>query len=169
MELKKQLEDRIRDMEEVSKVFGIEPFDIYFLGGAACILGGYTERATRDFDFVDLDYSSKLGRVFVQLRDFDMLEYNSTLLSPKYKERARKLDRFKYLNVYLLSIEDIIVSKIIRLEQKDIEDIDILIKKADKGSIDQIIDEVLTRDDLFESKKERFTKQLSRFKERYHV
>ncbi len=33
MELKEQLEDRI--------------FDIYFLGGATCILGEYTERATR--------------------------------------------------------------------------------------------------------------------------
>ncbi|NLY46588.1 MAG: hypothetical protein GX053_11490 [Tissierella sp.] len=169
MELKRQLEDRIKDMEEVSKVFDIEPFDIYFLGGAACILGGYTERATRDFDFIDLDYSAKLGKVFVQLRDFDMLEYSSTLLSPKYKERARKLDRFKFLNVYLLSIEDIIVSKIIRLEQKDIEDIDILIKNADKDLINQIIDEVLSRDDLYESKKAQFTKQLPIFKGRYHV
>lgn len=169
MELKKQLEDRIKNMEEVSKVFDIEPFDIYFLGGAACILGGYTERATRDFDFIDLDYSAKLGKVFVQLRDFDMLEYNSTILSPKYKERASKLHKFKYLNVYLLSIEDIIVSKIIRLEQKDIEDIDILMDKANKGLINQIIDEVLERDDLYESKKEHFTKQLPRFKERYHV
>ncbi len=169
MELKRRLEDRIKDMEEVSKIFDIEPFDIYFLGGAACILGGYTERATRDFDFIDLDYSARLGKVFVQLRDFDMLEYSSTLLSPKYKERATKLAKFKYLNVYLLSIEDIIVSKIIRLEQKDIEDIDILIDKADKDLINQIIEEVLARDDLFESKKEHFTKQLSRFKERYHV
>lgn len=169
MELKQQLEDRIKNMEEVSKVFDIEPFEIYFLGGAACILGGYTKRATRDFDFIDLDYSAKLGKVFVQLRDFDMLEYSSTLLSPKYKERARKLNRFKYLNVYLLSIEDIIVSKIIRLEQKDIEDIDILIDKANKDLIDQIIDEVLARDDLYESKKKQFTKQIPKFKERYHV
>ena len=169
MELKQKLEDRIKNMEEVSKVFDIEPFEIYFLGDAACILGGYTERATRDFDFIDLDYSAKLGKVFVQLRDFDMLEYSSTLLSPKYKERARRLNRFKYLNVYLLSIEDIIVSKIIRLEQKDIEDIDILIDKANKDLIDQIIDEVLARDDLYESQKKQFTKQIPKFKERYHV
>jgi hypothetical protein len=90
MGIKKQLEDRIFDMEKVAIAFDIEPFDIYFLGGSACILGGYTERATRDFDFIDLDYSSKLGKVFVQLRDFDMLEYESTMISPKYKERAKK-------------------------------------------------------------------------------
>ena len=169
MTLKKQLEDKILDMEKVAKIFDIEPFDIYILGGAACILGGYTERATRDFDFIDLDYSSKLGRIFVQLRDFDMLEYKSTLISPKYKERAVKLEKFKYINVYLLSVEDIIVSKIIRLESKDIEDIDNLIYIADKDLINKIIDEVLSRDDLYESKKEQFIKLLPKFRERYNV
>ena len=169
MEIKKQLEERIFEMEEVAKVFNIDPFDIYFLGGAACILGDYTDRATRDFDFIDLDYPSQLSRVFVQLRDFDMLEYESTLISPKYKKRAMKLDKFKYINAYLMSPEDIIVSKIIRLEGKDIEDIDELIKVADKELINRIISEVLDRDDLFESKKEGFKKQLKQFKERYNV
>ena len=118
MDIKKQLEKRIFEMEKVARLFEIEPFDIFLLGGAACILGDYTDRATRDFDFIDLNYSSKLGKVFIHLRDFDMLEYESTLISPTYKERAIKLDKFRYLNIYILSIEDIIVSKIIRLEQK---------------------------------------------------
>lgn len=98
-----------------------------------------------------------------------MLEYESTLISPKYKERAIKLDKFKYINVYLLSPEDIIVSKIIRLETKDIEDIDRLIKVANKELINEIIDEVLIREDLFESKKEEFIKKLKGFKEKYYV
>ena len=169
MELKKQLEDRIFDMEKVAIAFNIEPFDIYFLGGAACILGEYTERATRDFDFIDLNYPSGLGRVFVQLRDFDMLEYESTIISPKYKERAIKLNKFRYLNVFLFSPEDIIVSKIIRLEQKDINDINELIDIADKELINQIIDEVLLRDDLYESKRNRFIKELPQFRKRYYV
>lgn len=169
MGVKKQLEEIIFDMEKVAQVFDIEPFDIFFLGGSACILGGYTERATRDFDFIDLEYPSKLGRVFTQLRDFDMLEYESTLISPKYKERATKLDKFNYLNIYTLSPEDIIVSKIIRLEEKDIEDIDQLINLADKELINRIIDEVLSREDLYESKKEQFIGQLPKFKERYYV
>ncbi|HHY77938.1 MAG TPA: hypothetical protein GX498_05465 [Clostridiales bacterium] len=169
MELKKQMEQNIYDMEKVAQLFEVEPFDIYLLGGSACILGGYTDRVTRDFDFLDLNYPSKLGKVFAQLRDFDMLEYESTLISPKYKERAKKLEQFKYLNVYILSIEDIIVSKIIRLEQKDIEDIDELIKVADKKLINKIIDEVLERKDLYQSKKDMFLKQLSIFRERYNV
>lgn len=169
MDLKKQLEDRIFEMEQVAKVFEIEPFDIYFLGGSACILGGYTDRSTRDFDFVDLEYSSRLGKVFIHLRDFDMLEYNSTILSPFYKDRAVKLDQFTYLNIHILSVEDIIVSKVIRLEDKDIEDINKLILSADMNKIESIIEEVLTRDDLFESKKMEFIKKLKTFKEMYYV
>lgn len=32
------------------------------------------------------------------LRDYDILEYQSTILSPTYKERAVKLKEFKYIN-----------------------------------------------------------------------
>ncbi len=156
-------------MEKVAKAFDIEPFDIFFLGGVACILGGYSTRATRDFDFIDLNYSSKLGKAFVQLRDFDMLEYRSMVLSPTYRDRAIKLENFKYINVYILSLEDILVSKIIRLEEKDIEDIDNMIEKTDKGLINDIIDEVLQRDDLYISKMKRFLEMLPKFRERYHV
>ncbi len=169
MKIKKQLEEKLYEMEKVAQVFEIKPFDIYFLGGSACILGGYNDRATRDFDFIDLNYSSDLGKVFVHLRDFDMLEYESTLISPLYKDRSIKLKKFTYLNIHVLSIEDIIVSKIIRLEEKDLQDIDILIKSADKKLITKIIKEVLERADLFESKKEEFRRKLNIFKERYNV
>lgn len=169
MGLKTQLEERIWDMEIVAQTFHIEPFDMYFLGGSACILGGYTERATRDFDFIDMNYPSKLGRVFTMLRDFDMLEYESTLISPTYKNRAIKLNKFEYLNIYLLSPEDIIVSKIIRFEKKDIMDIDTLIKLSDKKLINAIIEEVLLRKDLYESKKNQFINKIPQFRKRYNV
>ncbi len=150
MMIRKQLEENISDMEKVAELFDIEPFDIYLLGGSACILGGFIDRATRDFDFIDLNYSSKLGKAFTQLRDFDMLEYQSTLVSPKYKESATKLSKLDYLSVYLLSVEDIIVRKIIRLGEKDLQDIDQLMRSANKKLINQIIDEVLSRNDLFD-------------------
>lgn len=169
MGIKKQLEERIFEMEKVAKLFELDGFDMYLLGGAACILGDYTERATRDFDFIDLDYSSRLGKAFVQLRDFDMLEYESTLISPRYKDRATKLNQFKHINVYLLSSEDIIVSKIIRLEEKDREDIDELIKIANIELLNKVIEEVLSRKDLYDSKRSQFIKQLSKFREMYNV
>lgn len=159
----------LHEMEEVTKLFKLEPFDIYIIGGGACILGDYTSRATLDIDFIDLGYPSKYGKVFALLRDYDMLEYQSTLLSPKYKERAIKLDEFKYINVYILSKEDVAVSKIIRLANKDIEDLNQIIPKCKKEVLNSIINEILNREDLFESKKEGFIKNLKKFREMYDV
>lgn len=159
----------LHEMEEVTKLFKLEPFDIYLIGGSACILGEYTNRATLDIDFIDLGYPAKYGKVFVLLRDYDMLEYESTLLSPNYKKRAIQLEEFEYIHVYILSKEDIAVSKIIRLAQKDIEDLDQIIPQCNKDVLNEIIEEILNREDLFESKKKEFEKKLNIFREKYRV
>ena len=99
--IKENLLQTLHEMEEVTKLFKLEPFDIYIIGGSACILGEYTTRATLDIDFVDLGYPAQYGKVFTLLKDYDMLEYQSTILSPKYKDRAEKLGEFKYINVYI--------------------------------------------------------------------
>lgn len=161
--------ETLKDMEKVAQVLGVKPFPIYLLGGSACILGRYTDRATRDFDFVDLNYAAVLGKVLRHLSDYDMLEYESTILAPSYMERAKHLEEFEYLQIYILSREDIIVSKIIRMASKDLEDIDNLIERSDKELISKIIDEVIQRTDLFDSKRKAFLKNLDGFRERYHV
>ena len=167
--VKDNLIEVLHEMEDVTKLFKLEPFDIYLMGGSACMLGEYTTRATMDVDFVDLGYPAKYGKVFVLLRDYDMLEYESTLLSPTYKGRAIKLKEFKYINVYILSKEDVAISKIIRLAEKDIEDLNQIIPKCDKKILNEIIDEIINRDDLFDSKKEGFLNNLKIFKEKYNV
>ncbi len=167
--IKDNLLEVLHEMEEVTKLFKLEPFDIYLIGGSACMLGEYTTRATMDVDFVDLGYPAKYGKVFVLLRDYDMLEYESTLLSPTYKERAIKLENFKYINVYILSKEDVAISKIIRLAEKDIEDLNQIIPKCEIKTLNKIIDEIINREDLFESKKAEFIKKLKVFREKYNV
>lgn len=167
--IKDNLIEVIHEMEEVTKLFKLEPFDIYIIGGGACILGEYTTRATLDIDFVDLGYPAKYGKVFVLLRDYDMLEYQSTILSPNYKKRAIKLEEFQYINVYILSKEDIAISKIIRLAPKDLDDLDQIIPNCNKEVLNKIIEEVLNRDDLFESKRSEFEKKLKIFREKYDV
>lgn len=159
----------LHEMEEVTKLFKLEPFDIYIIGGSACMLGEYTTRATLDVDFVDLGYPSKYGKVFVLLRDYDMLEYESTILSPTYKERAIKMEEFKYINVYILSKEDVAISKIIRLAEKDLEDLEQIIPNCNKEILNSIINEVINREDLFESKKSEFIRKLEIFREKYNV
>lgn len=167
--IKSNLLEVLHEMEEVTKFFKLEPFDIYILGGSACILGEYTTRATMDIDFIDLGYPSKYGKAFSLLRDYDMLEYESTILSPTYKQRAIKLDSFKYISVYILSKEDIAISKIIRLTEKDIEDLNQIVPKCNKTLLNNIIEEIINRTDLFESKKNEFLKKLKIFKEKYNV
>lgn len=167
--IKDNLIEVLHEMEEVTKLFKLEPFDIYIIGGSACILGEYTTRATLDIDFVDLGYPSKYGKAFSLLKDYDMLEYQSTLLSPTYKERALKLENFRYINVYILSKEDIIASKIIRLAEKDIEDLNQMVPECNKESLNSIIEEILNRKDLFKSKKTEFISKLKVFKEKYNV
>ena len=94
---------------------------------------------------------------------------SSTILSPNYKERATKLEEFKYINVYILSKEDVAVSKIIRLAEKDIEDLNQIIPKCDKKILNNVIEEVLNREDLFNSKRNEFVKKLKIFREKYNV
>lgn len=167
--IKNNLLEVLHEMEEVTKLFKLDSFDIYIIGGSACILGEYTTRATMDIDFVDLGYPAKYGKVFSLLRDYDMLEYESTVLSPTYKQRAIKLEEFQYINVYILAKEDIAVSKIIRLAEKDIEDLDQMLPNCKKELLNSIIDEILERNDLFESKKDEFRKKLKIFREKYNV
>jgi hypothetical protein len=167
--LKDNLLEILHEMEEVTKLFKLEPFDIYLIGGSACMLGDYTTRATLDIDFVDLGYPAQYGKAFSLLRDYDMLEYQSTLLSPSYKERAVKLEEFKYINVYILSKEDVAISKIIRLASKDIEDLNQIIPNCNKDVLNKIIEEILDREDLFDSKKIEFKSKLKIFREKYNV
>lgn len=167
--IKNNLLQVLHEMEEVTKLFNLQPFEIYIIGGSACVLGEYTTRATLDVDFVDLGYPAKYGKVFALLRDYDMLEYESTILSPLYKKRAIKLEEFKYINVYILSKEDVAISKIIRLADKDIEDLEQIIPKCNKKILNDVIEEVLNRNDLFESKKSEFEKKLKVFREKYNV
>ena len=42
--IKDNLLEILHEMEEVTKLFKLEPFDIYLIGGGACILGEYTTR-----------------------------------------------------------------------------------------------------------------------------
>lgn len=57
------------------------------------------------------------------------------------------------------------VTKLFKLEPFDIY----LIPNCNKETLNKIIDEVLNREDLFESKKAEFVKKLETFKERYNV
>lgn len=162
-----QLMKDIKDMELFAKALGIEPFDIYFLGGSGCIIGQYISRQT--FDFLDLNYDSKVGKVFRVLGDFDFLALEFTTIGVKYKERAKKLKELEYLRGYVLSREDIIASKIGRYSEKDKRDIELLLEQSDRALVLEVIEEVISREDLTDRTKENFLKNVEDFRRDYCV
>ena len=160
--LKNDLLSALYDMETMAKVFGVKPFDLYLMGGSGCILAGYLDRATRDFDIVDLDYDSRLGRVFKLLEPYDMIDMQMAAISKSYKERAVCLGGFSYLRVFLLSREDIIVSKLGRYNEQDAYDIKTMLPECGMQVIFQILTEVLNRTDLVKKAKSALLKNTLR-------
>ncbi|TCO69053.1 DUF6036 family nucleotidyltransferase [Marinisporobacter balticus] len=157
----------LQDMEDFANMKNIEYPPIYLLGGSGCIVAGYLDRATTDVDFLDMDYQANIGRLFKILDRFDMLDIYLTTIPLDFIKRAIKIKEFQ--NIYVLSKEDIILSKIGRYSEKDIEDMEILIKDADKQLILELIGVVEKRNDIGEKVKNVFIKNVHLFKERFYV
>lgn len=164
-----QLMKDIKNMEIFAETLEIEPFDIYFLGGSGCIIGRYISRETFDFDLLDIDYKSEVGKVFRVLGDFDLLALEFTTIGINYKDRAKRLEEFEYLKVFVLSREDIITSKIGRYSEKDKRDIRLLLEQSSKELVIKVIGEVLHRKDLTTKTKEKFLKNVEKFRRDYNV
>jgi len=166
--LKQDLEQALQDMEMMAKALDIAPFDVYLLGGSGCVLAGYFNRATRDFDFMDLEYDAKLGRVFKLLEPYDMIDPQLATIPPTYKNRATRLVQFVYLPISVLSREDIIISKMARLDERDLNDISILLQSADIRLIFELAGEI-AESDLLPKAKAAFIENFSRCMEENHV
>lgn len=156
----------LKDADDFATFKKINCPPIYFLGGAGCILAGYLERATIDLDFVDCGYEASVGKVFRLFDRFDMLDLYVTTLAPGFAQRASMLSGFQTMTYFVLSKEDILVSKLGRYADKDKEDIRILIKDCDRALLDKLIQEVSHRTDLSPRVKEAFLKNSKSFKEK---
>lgn len=127
------------------------------------------DRATFDLDFIDINYEASVGKVFRLFDRFDMLDIYVTPIAEGYEQRAVRLDGFTTLEYYVLSKEDIIVSKLGRFSKKDQEDIQILIKDCDSQLLNKLIQNVIGRENFSERVKEEFIKNSVLLRKRYHV
>jgi len=164
---KEILLELFRDMEDFSEMKKIHYSPIYLLGGSGCIIAGYLDRATTDVDFLDMNYNANMGRIFRILDRFDMLDIYLTTIPLDFEERVIKLENFK--NIYVLSKEDIILSKLGRYSQKDIEDISTLLKDADKKLIVKLIELVRSRKNLGKKVREKFIENVKLFEVKFDV
>lgn len=150
----------------VGSTFGKTDLEFYFAGGSACVLAGFMDRATRDFDFVDTGYSSRFAKVFKLLEPYDLLTNYIAAIPKNYSARAIKLEGFENISVYIFSKEDIIASKIDRLSEKDIEDIKILIQDVDYNLLQKCIKD--THENIvFIDRKERYLQNVGKFREMF--
>jgi len=138
---KKILYEILQDVEDFANMKNIDYPPIYLLGGSGCIIAGYLDRATTDIDLLDLDYDASVGRLLRIMEKYDFLDLYLTTIPMDFKDRARKIEKFR--NIYVLSREDIILSKIGRYSEIDIEDISVMIKNADKKLIADLIGKVM--------------------------
>ena len=144
----KALLEAIHDMDDFIGMKHATCPPVFLLGGSGCILGGYLERATTDFDIMDMDYPAHVGRYFRLLGELDVLDWTLTSLATGFENRSHRMTGFMNIEVYVLSREDIIVSKIGRFSEKDREDIHLMMPSAERDLILELIRNVLARDDL---------------------
>lgn len=171
MDLKNReiLLELLHDADDFANLKSIKCPPIYFLGGSGCILGEYLDRATFDFDFIDINYNASAGKVFRLFDRFDMLDLYVTPIAEHFEDRAYRLTGFKTLEFYVLSKEDIIVSKLGRFSEKDQEDIDMLMNESDKELLSQLINNVSARENLSERIKQEFIKNSKSLRDKYNV
>lgn len=166
----KDYDDLLNDLKFVDSIVGYmlpdSNLEFYLAGGSACILGGYLERATKDFDFIDIGYSSSVGKLLNYLQPYDLLDINNAEIPWNFKTRSVKLSGFVHINVYILCIEDIIASKIGRYDAKDMQDIDILIKSISLEKLKICIQD--TQESIInENRKKRYHDHLIEFSNKY--
>ncbi len=163
----KSREDLMFDLKLLDNLVGITfgkmDMEFYFAGGSACILAGFLDRATRDFDFVDIGYSSKLAKVLKLLEPYDLLTDYFAAIPKNYSKRAIKIDGYENIVVYVFSREDIIASKIDRMSEKDIEDIKVLINEVDFNILEKCINEAY-ENIVYDDRKARYSDNLQIFK-----
>ena len=163
------LMELLHDMEDFAIMKNLTCPPIYLLGGSGCIIGEYIDRATVDIDMMDMNYSAKAGRLFNLLEPVDFLDQYLTTIALGFEKRAKKLCEFKHIDIFVLSKEDIITSKIGRYSDKDFEDIKLLMMTAEKKLLLNLINEVLSRKDISQRVQQEFGKNAIKFKEDFDV
>ncbi len=166
---KQLLEELLKDADDYAAYKQISCPAVYLLGGSGCILGDYIDRATLDIDFLDLQFDASTGKIFRLFGSFDMLDIYTTTIAEDYASRATKLTGYQQIDYYVLSREDIIVSKLARYSTTDREDIATLIQDSDSQLISHLIDQVMARDNLAQKVRQAFVKNSKLFKEQYNV
>jgi Nucleotidyltransferase of unknown function (DUF6036) len=138
----------------MSTVFpDMDKLSFVITGGASFLLKGFSNKFTLDIDTI-----TEMSHDVLQfLESFSINNSASevTKLSSTYKERLVKLKgKFDVLDLYLLSNEDLVLSKIGRLSEDDLRDIEDtgIMEEVDMSLLTKLAEELSSEDAEFSHK-----------------
>lgn len=157
--------ERLKATDSVFNVlFPSEEIELYIGGGIGCLLNGASIRPTKDFDFIDLEYSAKYMRALNTIGDFDFIDINVSAIAKGFKERSKLIFEGKCISAYVISPEDLIVMKLNRYSDVDISDIKLLLKQSNKALLNSLI-ESASADLDYPKAREIYEKNYQRFRD----
>ena len=159
------IDDIIFDSKKLDAVLSMDRYslEICLIDATACILAGYMDRAT-------IDYDPKVRNYLNFFNPNDLVDFEATTIPRSYNKRTVTVYKGRYVLCKILSIEELILSNLCKNMLKDFKNIDKLILSADMVSIKDLTGEVMKDIDTRHPRiKENFMISLSAFKERYDL
>jgi hypothetical protein len=116
------------------------PLRLSIGGSAALILPGYLSRATEDIDVVDEVPAEirSLQAFLQQLEDrygLKLAHFQRHYLPTGWEQRLHSLESFGPLQVSLVDVHDVFLSKLFSIRDKDLDDMRLLSGQLDRGTL----------------------------------
>jgi hypothetical protein len=123
---------------------------IYIGGSAALMLTDFLTRHTEDIDVVDEvpEEIRNAHRLLDQLEKtyaLHIAHFQSHYLPPGWEARSHSLEPFGRLQVLLIDVYDVILSKLFSARDKDLADLRVLVPKVDRDTLVQRLKDTTQR------------------------
>jgi hypothetical protein len=117
-----------------------KPIRLYIGGSAALILPGYLSRSTEDVDVVnelppELRSQHTLLQHLKEVHGLELAHFQSHYLPMGWEQRVHSLAPFDLLQVYLVDVYDVFLSKLFSARTKDRQDLKALAPQLDKETL----------------------------------
>lgn len=111
-------------------------------GSTVLILGGYLNRNTDDIAVVDevpeeLRARHAVLHKLAERLGLHIAHFQSHYLPEGWQQRVRSLDRFGELEVFLIDLYDVAITKIFSKREKDRDDLRVLVRALGRGTLEQ--------------------------------
>jgi hypothetical protein len=127
----------------------VQPLPVHFGGSGALILSGYLSRRTDDLDVVDevpeaLRSQHQLLDRLRKRYGLSLAHFQSHYLPSGWEQRLHSLGSFGRLQVFLVDVYDVFLSKLFSKREKDRDDLRVVAPQLDKETVMRRLRETAT-------------------------